>query len=72
MLTVIDNLGASTFFVECHRSWQITIEKQIPRFIAPRCGAICYVIYFLSLLTTYGGIPQKSSKNHNLLTNDMY
>jgi len=30
---------------------------------APRCGAICYVIYFLSLFTSYRGIPQKSSKN---------
>ena len=38
-------------------------RKQIPRFIAPRCGAICYVIYFLSLFTSYRGIPQKSSKN---------
>jgi len=38
-------------------------RKQIPRFVAPRCGAICYVIYFLSLFTSYGGIPQKSSKN---------
>jgi len=38
-------------------------RKQIPLFVAPRCGAICYVIYFLSLFTTYGGIPQKSSKN---------
>jgi len=38
-------------------------RKQIPIFVAPRCGAICYVIYFLSLFTTYSGIPQKSSKN---------
>jgi len=38
-------------------------RKQIPLFVAPRCGAICYVIYLLSLFTTYGGIPQKSSKN---------
>jgi len=22
-------------------------RKQIPLFVAPRCGAICYVIYFL-------------------------
>jgi len=41
-------------------------RKQITRFIAPRCGAMCYVQYFLSLFTFYEGIPQKSTKNHIL------
>jgi len=38
-------------------------RKQIPIFVAPRCGAICYVFFFLSLLTFYEGTPQKSTKN---------
>jgi len=38
-------------------------RKQIPRFVAPQRGAICYVIYFLSLFTSYRGIPQKSYKS---------
>jgi len=40
-------------------------RKQIPRFIAPRCGAMYYVLYFLSLFSTDGGFPQKSSKYQN-------
>jgi len=39
-------------------------RKQIPIFVAPRCGAICYVSFFLSLLTFYEGTPQKSTKSH--------
>jgi len=26
-------------------------RKQIAKFIAPRCGAMCYVLYLLSLST---------------------
>jgi len=37
-------------------------RKQISRFVAPRCGAISYVFIFLSLSTSYGGFPQKSTK----------
>jgi len=32
-------------------------RKHIPRFVAPRCGAMCYGFFFLSLFTSYGGIP---------------
>jgi len=51
-------------------------RKHIPRFIAPRCGAMCYGLFFLSLFTSYGGIPHKSykiqifsKKNNTLIIN---
>jgi len=34
-------------------------RKQASKFVAPRWGAISYVFFFLSLLTSYGGTPQK-------------
>jgi len=39
-------------------------RKQSSKFFAPRWGAISYVFIFLSLSTSYGGTPQKSTKNH--------
>ena len=51
-------------------------RKHIPIFIAPRCGAMCYGLFFLSLFTSYGGIPHKSykiqifsKKNNTLIIN---
>jgi len=35
-------------------------RKQIPRFIAPRCGAISYVFIFLSL-----SVPRARNKNND-------
>jgi len=38
-------------------------RKQASKFVAPRWGAISCVFFFLSLLTSYGGIRQKNTKN---------
>jgi len=44
-------------------------RKQLPKSIAPRWGAIRYVFIFLSLSTSYGGAPQKSTKSQKKLKN---
>jgi len=38
-------------------------RKQSTKFVAPRWGAISYALFLLSLLTSYGGTPQKSTEN---------
>jgi len=38
-------------------------RKQSSKLFAPRWGAISYA-FFLSLSTSYGGTPQKSTKNY--------
>jgi len=46
-------------------------RKQKPRFVAPRCGAISYVFIFLSLSTSYGGAPQKSTKSQKIIIEEL-
>jgi len=50
-------------------------RKQLSKFVAPRWGAIIYVFIFLSLSTSYGGAPQKSTKsrfNKVLITAEIF